>query len=546
MHRTRPLHRPRTSLAGSRALPLLCLGSLLLATPVTSPSPAVAAAEAEVRSADDLLIVDCLLPHKVRRLGRNNTFLAPRQPIRTTAADCRIRGGEYTEPDQASYATALEVWLPQAKAGDAEAQFYVGQIFERGLGTAADYESAGVWYRRAAEQDYTPAQVSLGYLYEEGLGVEADDEEALRWYRRAAGLDDDLVVMEASQLESIRADLAAREGQIRTLEAQVEELTRQLDAMEEKSDADAARVDTLQSLIDRLRTDLSQTRTAAAEARQQLASARQLRGRHDSADAPAAAVGASAASAGDLLSNLSELMEGEYHALIIGNSRYQKLPELAGADDDARRVAEVLEERYGFRVQLLLDADRYQILSALDELRKALASEDRLVVYYTGHGHRQLEGRDAWWQPVDADPENPVNWIPSALVAEHLDLMAPNHVLLLANAVFGGLRTRSSVASLPQGMTSEERLAHVRRLLERRTRLVLQASDAEGRPDHGFNAALVAALESNDGVLEASKLYEAVNERLYEQRGDASNLEFATLRWARNDLADFFFVPSSR
>ena len=75
----------------------------------------------EATTAEDLLIVDCLLPAKVRRLGRRNTFLAPRQPIRTTAVDCRIRGGEYTEPDQATYATALQVWLPRATEGDVEA-----------------------------------------------------------------------------------------------------------------------------------------------------------------------------------------------------------------------------------------------------------------------------------------------------------------------------------------------------------------------------------------------------------------------------------------
>ena len=78
--------------------------------------------------------------------------------------DCRIRGGEYTEPDQANYATSLKVWLPRAKDGDAEAQYYVGQIFEKGLGTTPDYESAAEWYGKAAEQEFSAAQISLGFL----------------------------------------------------------------------------------------------------------------------------------------------------------------------------------------------------------------------------------------------------------------------------------------------------------------------------------------------------------------------------------------------
>jgi len=46
-------------------------------------------------TSDDLLIVDCLLPGQIRKLGRQMTYLTPRRPIKTTAKDCEIRGGEY-------------------------------------------------------------------------------------------------------------------------------------------------------------------------------------------------------------------------------------------------------------------------------------------------------------------------------------------------------------------------------------------------------------------------------------------------------------------
>lgn len=499
----------------------------------------------EVESADDLLIVDCLLPQKTRRLGRRSTFLAPRKPIRTTAVDCRIRGGEYTEPDQASYATALEVWLPRARAGDPEAQFYVGQIYERGLGTEADYGSAAEWYADAADQGYTPAQVALAYLYEEGLGVERDEVKALNLYREAAGVAEDLVVLEASQVEAVRQSLEAKEQEVRELRAQVEELRRQLDAAAVSTEAEKARRETLQGLVERLEEDLAARRAEAEDRRERLAELESAlaRGRSPAAVAAVAAETDDEGEGAALLADLRRLAGGEYHALVIGNSRYRDLPTLEGADDDARRFAEVLETRYGFDVDLLIDADRFSILTRLDELRKSLEPRDRLVVYYAGHGRRDATGPDAWWQPVDADPENPANWIASSLISQHLDLIAANHVLLVANAVFGGLRTRSSVARLPAGLSAEERKRHVRLLMDRRARLVLTADDAEGEPDDAFADALVAALEANEGVLEASQLYEDVNRRLYEAGGDPSRLELATLRWARNDLADFFFLP---
>ena len=46
--------------------------------------------------ADKVAVVDCLLPGQLRRLGGNLTYLSPRRPIRTSAADCEIRGGELT------------------------------------------------------------------------------------------------------------------------------------------------------------------------------------------------------------------------------------------------------------------------------------------------------------------------------------------------------------------------------------------------------------------------------------------------------------------
>ena len=101
-----------------------------------NPSQQQAAATASgSHDANKLLIVDCLLPGQVRQLGSALTYLTPRRPIKTTAQDCEIRGGEYASYDRADYRTALQVWLATAKQGDAESEVNVGEIFEKGLGT---------------------------------------------------------------------------------------------------------------------------------------------------------------------------------------------------------------------------------------------------------------------------------------------------------------------------------------------------------------------------------------------------------------------------
>ncbi|MES9829114.1 MAG: caspase family protein [Candidatus Thiodiazotropha sp.] len=140
---------------------------------------------------DRFLIVDCLLPGQVRKLGANMTYLSPRRPVKTTASECEIRGGEYVAFDRADYRTSLRVWLPQAQEGDPVAQNYVGEIYEKGLGIEPDYATAAAWYLKAADQGNSRARINLGFLHEKGFGVKKDLAQALNWYRKASGLEDD-------------------------------------------------------------------------------------------------------------------------------------------------------------------------------------------------------------------------------------------------------------------------------------------------------------------------------------------------------------------
>ncbi|MEA1867370.1 MAG: caspase family protein [Thermodesulfobacteriota bacterium] len=165
-------------------------------------------------SADELLIVDCLLPGKIHRLG-GMTYLTPRRPVKTSAWKCELQGGEYVAYDRANYQTALKVWLEAAERGDPEAQTYVGDIYAKGLGVAPDYSKAAKWYQKAAEQGYKRAQTSLGYLYEAGLGVKQDLLKALEWYRKAAG---DALVLGENR---------AMMRELQTLKQEIEHLTQE-------------------------------------------------------------------------------------------------------------------------------------------------------------------------------------------------------------------------------------------------------------------------------------------------------------------------------
>ena len=74
------------------------------------------------------------------------------------------------------YAAAQAAWAPLARAGDIDAQFNLGALYESGFGTAADLEKAAHWYRQAASRRLAPARVALMRLHQAGA-LDADAEE---------------------------------------------------------------------------------------------------------------------------------------------------------------------------------------------------------------------------------------------------------------------------------------------------------------------------------------------------------------------------------
>src|ERR1700693_5953834 len=63
------------------------------------------------------------------------------------AVDAHARG---------DYAKALRLIRPLANDGDASAQFNLGLMYTTGQGVQQDNAAAALWFRKAAEQGYTP------------------------------------------------------------------------------------------------------------------------------------------------------------------------------------------------------------------------------------------------------------------------------------------------------------------------------------------------------------------------------------------------------
>ena len=72
---------------------------------------------------------------------------------------------------------ARRLWEPRAEAGDAEAQFGLGLLFDIGQGVAQDPASAYRWYRRAAEAGMAEAQFNVAVMHDTGEGRPRDHDK---------------------------------------------------------------------------------------------------------------------------------------------------------------------------------------------------------------------------------------------------------------------------------------------------------------------------------------------------------------------------------
>ncbi|NND92129.1 MAG: hypothetical protein HKN42_14815 [Granulosicoccus sp.] len=210
---------------------------------------------------DELLIVDCLLPGQVRQLGSKLTYLSPRRPVKTSAASCEIRGGEYVSFDRADAGTSLKIWLPLAEEGDVQAQTYVGEIFEKGLGVEPDYAVAARWYRQAATQGYSRAQINLGYLYESGLGVNQDLTQAMNLYRQASGIEEGSLeyvsTVEFAQREAARQDAVIMREKVEELSEQLAESEARYRSLQSQARTERGELATLRKQIEQKRREVA-------------------------------------------------------------------------------------------------------------------------------------------------------------------------------------------------------------------------------------------------------------------------------------------------
>ena len=134
-------------------------------------------------------------------------------------------------------------------------------------------------------------------------------------------------------------------------------------------------------------------------------------------------------------------------ALIIGINNYQHASPLGYAVSDAQAIADLLAGSLGFEagnIKVLLngEATKTAILQAFFSFSGAGSDlNDRVVVFFAGHGHTILShrGEVGFLVPHDGRADDPSTLIRWDELSRGADLITAKHMLFIMDACYGGL-----------------------------------------------------------------------------------------------------------
>lgn len=236
---------------------------------------------------------------------------------------------------------------------------------------------------------------------------------------------------------------------------------------------------------------------------------------------------------------------GRYRALLIANQRYQHVEPLSTPAADVGALRRLLESRYGFDVQTLLDATRDQMLDALQAYRESLEEDDRFLLYYAGHGVIDQDTKKGYWLPIDAVADKKSRWLSTGDVTNELQAMRARHVLVIADSCYSAAMVRD--LGLVRRPTSE-----LEKLVARKARRALTAGGRAPVLDTGsgnhsvFAGALLRTLEDNQDVALAWDIYNRLAPSVRTNTGGEQKPEYNVIPSIGDEEGDFVFVPRGR
>lgn len=214
-------------------------------------------------------------------------------------------------------------------------------------------------------------------------------------------------------------------------------------------------------------------------------------------------------------------------ALVIGIDHYNQVSPLEYAVSDANEFRQSLVDTLGFNsedITYLVNeaATRQAILREfLRFSREDIDVDERLIVFYAGHGHTRTgsRGEIGYLVPYDADMSDYSTFIRWDEFTRNAELVRAKHILFIMDACYGGLALTRSIAPGRVRFLKDMMLRHSRQVLTAGKADEVVADSGGPIPNHSvFTGHLLEGIRgkaaTEDGVITAAGLMAYVYNRV--------------------------------
>lgn len=214
------------------------------------------------------------------------------------------------------------------------------------------------------------------------------------------------------------------------------------------------------------------------------------------------------------------LVDRKDYALLFATDRYDNWNDLVNPVFDANSIGKELEERYGFQVEIVTDANQDEVMTKLRQYAQInYKPQDQLFIFFAGHGQYDDVFGEGFLVASNSAlrDESKNTYISHNRIRNNINNIPSEHIFLAMDVCFGG--TFDPVLASSRGLYEESNdQEYLVRKLSMKTRKYLTSGGKEYvsdgiRGEHSpFARTFLEALRSNGGedrilILDEISLY---------------------------------------
>ena len=365
----------------------------------------------------------------------------------------------YGEGVTKDYSEAVKWYRKAAVEGEIRfSQYMLGICYYYGEGVTKDYTEAVKWYQKAAERGYSAAQNNLGYMYQMGYGVEKDYKMAKQWYEKAIIQDNPHAMEGMGELYEYgygvtqnyqtakewykkalaKKDISAAKEGLARVEKIISEQSKSSDSWDKERENLVSQSNQQQKPKEEPKKQETTT-TNNVSPRQQTVTTTIVMPDVDK-DIP-----------------LTTVKNPNLLAVIIGNEKYSKLPDVPYAENDAKMFKEYCEKTLGAReknIRYLPNAGYVDIRDAVNWLKEGANSysgDACVIFYYAGHGLPDPNTGSQYLLPADVDGKYLDLTVSLQKLYDDLGKMPARSVTVFLDACFSGTNRDNNMVAANSG-----------------------------------------------------------------------------------------------